>query len=115
MPSCEAQKYLYDIAEAAKYIAQFTSGRTYEEYHADPMLRSAVERQFEIVGEALNQLLRREPALQKKISNAPQIIAFRNRLIHGYASVSDEVVWGVVEGYLPALTGEVKALLAEDE
>ncbi|WP_067073184.1 HepT-like ribonuclease domain-containing protein [Methanoculleus horonobensis] len=115
MPSREARKYLYDIAEAAKYIAQFTAGRTYEEYHADPMLRSAVERQFEIIGEALNQLLRQEPALQKRISNAPLIIAFRNRLIHGYADVSDEVVWGIVEGYLPVLAGEVKALLAEDE
>ena len=79
------------------------------------MLRSAVERQFEIIGEALNQLLRREPVLQKKISNAPLIIAFRNRLIHGYANVSDEVVWGIVEGYLPVLSGEVQALLAEDE
>jgi len=78
------------------------------------MLRSAVERQFEIIGEALNQLLRREPDLPK-ISDAPLIIAFRNRLIHGYANVSDEVVWGVVEGYLPVLAGEVKALLAEDE
>ena len=111
MLSREAQKYLYDIATAAEYIAQFTAGRTYEEYHADPMLRSAVERQFEIIGEALNQLLRREPDLHEKISDASLIIAFRNRLIHGYATVSDEVVWGVVEGYLPVLSGEVQALL----
>ena len=115
MPSREAKKYLYDIAEAAKHIAQFTAGRTYEEYHADPMLRSAVERQFEIIGEALNQRLQRESDLQKKISDAPLIIAFRNRLIHGYATVSDEVVWGVVKGYLPVLSGEVQALLTENE
>jgi len=50
MPSREAQKYLYDIAEAADYIAQFTAGRSFEEYRTDPMLRSAVERQFEIIG-----------------------------------------------------------------
>jgi len=115
MPSREARKYLYDITAAAEYIAQFTAGRTYEEYHTDPMLRSAVERQFEVIGEALNQLLQREPDLQEKISNAPLIIAFRNRLIHGYATVSDEVVWGVVEGYLPVLSAEVQALLRKSE
>ena len=115
MPSREGRKYLYDIAEAADYIAQFTAGRTYEEYHANPMLRSAVERQFEIIGEALNQLLQREPGIREKISDAPLIIAFRNRLVHGYASVSDEVVWGVVERYLPVLSGEVQVLLSEDE
>lgn len=79
------------------------------------MLRSAVERQFEIIGEALNQLLRREPGLSERISDASVIIAFRNRLIHGYASVSDEVVWGVVERYLPVLSSEVRDLLAENE
>lgn len=115
MPSLEAKKFLYDIAEAADYISQFTAGRTYEEYHTNPMLRSAVERQFEIIGEALNQLLQREPGLKRRISHAPLIIAFRNRLIHGYATVSDEVVWGVVEGYLPVLSGEVRELLIEDE
>ena len=52
MPSREGRKYLYDIAEAADYITEFTAGRTYEEYHTNPMLRSAVERQFEIIGEA---------------------------------------------------------------
>lgn len=115
MPPREARKFLYDIAEAANYIAQFTAGRTFAEYHTDPMLRSAVERQFEIIGEALNQLLLREPTFSEMISDAPLIIAFRNRLIHGYASVSDEVVWGVVERYLPALSSEVRDLLAGDE
>ena len=115
MPSREARKYLYDITAAAEYIAQFTAGRTYEEYHTDPMLRSAVERQFEVIGEALNQLLQRESDLQKKISDAPLIIAFRNRLIHGYATVSDDVVWGVIEASLPVLAHEVACLLQELE
>jgi uncharacterized protein with HEPN domain len=111
----EAKKYLYDMAEAADLIAQFTAGRTFEEYRVDPMLRSAVERQFEIIGEALNQLLRQEPGLSERISDASLIVAFRNRLIHGYASVSDEVVWGVVERYLPVLSNEVQDLLAGDK
>lgn len=115
MPSREGRKFLYDIAEAADYIVQFSAGKTYEEYHADPMLRSAVERQFEIIGEALNQFLQWEPNLRERISDASLIIAFRNRLIHGYASVSDEVVWGVVERYLPVLLREVRDLLREQE
>ncbi|WP_394339209.1 MULTISPECIES: HepT-like ribonuclease domain-containing protein [unclassified Methanoculleus] len=59
-------------------------------------------------------MLRREPPLREKISDAPLIIAFRNRLIHGYATVSDEVIRGVVEGYLPVLAGEVRSLLREN-
>ena len=111
----EDRKYLYDIAEAGNYIGQFTAGKTYADYLADPMLRSAVERQFEIIGEALKLLLQREPDLKERISSVSRIIAFRNRLSHGYATVSDEVVWGVVERYLPVLLREVQELLAEGE
>lgn len=70
MPSREARKYLHDIAEAIGHIMEFTAGRTYEEYRANPMLRSAVERQFEIIGEALNQMVQREPGIREKISDA---------------------------------------------
>jgi uncharacterized protein with HEPN domain len=111
----EIRKYLFDIREACGLITEFTTGKTYEEFHADRMLRSAVERQFEIIGEALNQALQRDPALGSSISNAGRIIAFRHRLIHGYATVSDEVVWGVLETNLPVLTREVSRLLADAE
>ena len=67
------------------------------------MLRSAVERQFEIIGEALAQVLRLDPSLRSRISDAGRIIAFRNRLIHGYSSVADDVVWGILEANLPSL------------
>lgn len=87
---------IYDIAESANHIVEFTAGRAYDEYRLDPMLCSAVERQFEIIGEALNNLLRQEPGIKKRISDANPIIAFRNRLIHWYVSVSDEVVRGVL-------------------
>ena len=77
------------------------------------MLRSAVERQFEIIGEALAQLLRLDPNLRSRISDAGRIIAFRNRLIHGYSSVADDVVWGILEANLSSLRDEVATLMKE--
>ena len=103
--------YLHDIAVACRLIEEFVGGKTFSEYVASPLLRSAVERQFEIIGEALNQALRADPDLENRVTHARRIVSFRNRLIHGYATVADEVVWGVVEGYLPRLKGEVEALI----
>ena len=91
-------------------IAEFTLGKSFRHYQQDGMMRAAVERPFEIIGEALNQLLQQEPRLASEISNAPRIIAFRNRLIHGYASISSEIVWGVVETGLPVLIEETERL-----
>lgn len=111
MKQHEVCKYLYDIHEASSLIKQFVSGKTLEEYSADPLIRSGVERQFEIIGEALNQVLRIAPDLADSITESRLIIAFRNRLIHGYAYTSDEVVWGVIEEKLPVLHNEVETLL----
>jgi uncharacterized protein with HEPN domain len=73
--------------------------------------RSAVERQFEIVGEALRQLRDVDPDAAAAIPELARIVAFRNILIHGYASVDDRLVWGVVEGKLPALRIALGSLL----
>ena len=108
----EAKKYLYDVQQAAARIAEFTAGKLFEDYHADMLLRAAVEREFEIVGEALAQLGRTDEALLAGISEYQRIIAFRNILIHGYADVDDRIVWDVVQGKLPVLRSEVEALLA---
>jgi uncharacterized protein with HEPN domain len=75
------------------------------------MLKSAVERQFEIIGEALKQLLEKYPSYKSEITNPSRIISFRNRLIHGYSSSSDEVVWGIIEKDLPILKSEINRLL----
>jgi uncharacterized protein with HEPN domain len=83
----EIRKYVYDIQQACELLSEFTAGKTLDDYTANAMLRSAVERQFEIIGEALNQMLRRDPALTPRISDHQWIIAFRNRLIHGYADI----------------------------
>jgi uncharacterized protein with HEPN domain len=108
----EAKKYLYDIQQAGERIAQFTAGKRLEDYRNDAMLRAAVERQFEIIGEALAQLIRLDDALAARITERRRIVAFRNILIHGYADVDDRVVWDVVESKLPALRREVGALLS---
>jgi uncharacterized protein with HEPN domain len=77
------------------------------------MLRSAVERQFEIIGEAVGQALRLDSSLSSRITNTGRIIAFRNRLIHGYASIADEIIWGILEANLPTLQKEVATLMRE--
>jgi uncharacterized protein with HEPN domain len=115
MPRHEIQKYLFDISESCSLLARFTLDKTYDDYHKDLILQSAVERQFEIIGEALNKAIRHDPALTKKITDSARIIAFRNRLIHGYATIADEVVWGVLESQLPVLMREVNQLLKETE
>lgn len=110
----EAKKYLYDIQQAADLLAGFTDDKSFTDYEGDAMLRAAVERQFEIIGEALAQLARLDESLAARISEYRRIIAFRNILIHGYAQVDDRLVWDIVETRLPALRREVAALLERE-
>jgi uncharacterized protein with HEPN domain len=93
----ETRKYLYDIRQACELLIQFTAGKTFADYAADALLRSGVERQFEIIGEALGKLARLDPATAARISDHRRIVAFRNVLIHAYDQISDELVWGVVD------------------
>jgi len=107
----DIRKYLFDIIQACELLNNFVVGKTFNDYVSEPLLRSAVERQFEIIGEALKQAIQLDPDLNDRISDINRIIAFRNRLIHGYASVSDEVVWGVLKSNLPLLHREAQTLL----
>jgi len=110
----ETKKYLYDIIQAAKSVGLFNSGKSFIDYQADPLLRSATERQFEIIGEALRRLSREDPESAAQIHEHERIIAFRNILIHGYADVDDRVVWDVLQSKLPKLLQDVEALLAKE-
>ena len=110
----EARKYLWDALEAAQKIARFAAGKTYENYRTDELLRSAVERQFEIVGEALGQLYRIDADTAAEIPELSRIIAFRNILIHRYANVDDKLVWDVVAAKLDGLMELLNALLGHD-
>lgn len=114
MPQRDLEAFLWDVREAGANIGRFVTGQTLESYRNDLMLRSAVERQFEIIGEALAQASRTFPDLQVRLPQARQIIAFRNVLAHGYAFVDDEVVWAVIETDLVELLVTVSALMGED-
>ncbi len=81
----------------------------------DETLRLAVERSFEIIGEALLRLERRDPAVIERITEPRQVIAFRNRLAHGYDVIDNAAVWAIINTTLPRLHAEVRALLAEEE
>ncbi|HJS86762.1 MAG TPA: HepT-like ribonuclease domain-containing protein [Acetobacteraceae bacterium] len=84
-----AAKYLWDAHRAAERIARFTAGSSRDEYLANDMMRAAVERQFEIIGEAFAGLRRVDPRLGANIPDLSRIVAFRNLLIHAYATVDD--------------------------
>ena len=92
-------------------MAAFLADRSFDDYSADPLLRSGVERQLTIVGEALNRLMKTEATIASTITDARQIIAFRNILVHGYDVVRHEVVWGILENDLSILIREVDTLL----
>ena len=108
----DPRKCLEDIRQAGSLILTATAGRTHEEYLNDLILRAAVEREFEIIGEALNRLYKIDPALVDQIPEHRRIIAFRNLLAHGYDSVDHEVVWLTIANKLPELLRHVETLSA---
>lgn len=111
----EAKKYLYDIEQAAALVVQFTTGKEFQDYQRDPMLRLAVERAFSIIGEALSHLARLDVSLAVQIREYRSIIAFRNILVHAYAEVDDRLVWDIIETKLSALVQDAAMLMQEGE
>jgi uncharacterized protein with HEPN domain len=104
-------KYLYDIKLAIDEIELFFLERDkrFSEYSKDIILKRAIERNLEIIGEAMNRMLKEEPDFT--IENARRIIGLRNQIIHGYDSVSDENIWGIVVNHIPNLKSEVEQLI----
>jgi uncharacterized protein with HEPN domain len=109
----DPRAFLWDVREAALAVQTFIAGMDVATYAANEMAQSAVERKFEIIGEALNQLAKLDAALAARIPDLPQIVAFRNQLIHGYAKVNVSTVWNVTQNALPPLIGVVQSLLDE--
>ena len=109
----DARAYLWDVQQAADAILRFVAGLDVQTYAATEVVHSAVERKFEIIGEALSQLSKLDPALANRIPDVAAIVAFRNVLIHGYAAVEHDRVWRFAEASLPGLRATVADLLDE--
>lgn len=105
--------YLWDISEAAAEIAGFIQGMDRAGYDTSALVRAAVERKFEIIGEAMAQLARLDPALAARIPDFRKLIDFRNLLIHGYRRIDHDVVWNAATTLLPGLHRVVTDLLDE--
>lgn len=109
----ESPALLWEARRAAELVRDFVAGRTKDEYDADVMLRSAVERQFAIVGEALNRLRRVDLETAESIPDLAGIIGFRNVLIHRYASVDNDIVWSLATTRSASLVASISQLLKE--
>jgi|SRR5690625_1061698 len=105
---------LWDAHRAAVLVTDFLTGRSWDDYRADPMLRSAVERQIQIVGEALNRVSHLDAEAAALIPDLRRIVAFRNVLVHGYAVVDDAIVWDVATTRIEPLIETLNRLLREN-
>jgi uncharacterized protein with HEPN domain len=106
---------LDDVRRASAAILDFVRGKTIGEYQTDEMLRSAIERKFEIIGEALNRLHKSRPELLSRIREHRSIISFRNILVHGFDCIDDKIVWGIIDKYLAGLRSDAEQLLGQAE
>ncbi len=109
----ESVSMLWDVKVASESIADFIEGLDEAGYMTDSLRRSAVERQLEIIGEALRNLRKADPETAQGIHELARIIGLRNVLAHGYAIVDDAVVWGAAAHRVPELKSEVEAILAK--
>ena len=105
--------WLYDILNSINEIESYfvETPKRFEIYQNDLRTKRAIERNIEIIGEAMSRILKENNSIE--ISNSRKIVDVRNRIIHGYDSVSDDVIWGIVIKNLPVLKTEVSQLLNE--
>jgi uncharacterized protein with HEPN domain len=114
-PEERVLKALEDVQDCASFVVAVSAGKELAYYRRDRLFRQAVERNLEIIGEAIGRTSRHDAETASRISEHRRIVAFRNRLIHGYDLLDDELVWETVKTEVPALLSEVEALLRERE
>jgi len=107
----EIQTWLFDILQSIEEVESYfeDNQRVFEIYRNDIKTKRAIERDIEIIGEAVNRILKKDSDF--KIENAKQIIGTRNRIAHGYDNISDDFIWSIVINHLPKLKQEINKLL----
>ena len=106
----EIKKYLFDIKESIDSIENYLGDkRDFRIYSENKMLRRAVEREFEIIAEAINRIDKLDQSIQ--ISSKKQIVGMRNRVIHGYDKIDNEIIWGTIIRHIPILKKDVEELM----
>ena len=109
----EIKTWLYDILQSINEIDSYYEGKpkVFEEYTSDIKTKRAIERDLEIIGEAVNRIIKKDNDF--KLENSEKIIGTRNRIIHGYDNISDDMIWSIVINHLPKLRVEVERFLGE--
>ncbi len=106
------KKHLFDIQQSIQSIVTYTQDLDKEAYLANQMIQAAVERKFEIIGEALNRLYREDDEVLAEIRDYQRIIGFRNILAHGYDAINQSLVWDAVQNHLSPLSEDIERLMS---
>ncbi len=109
----DVRAYLEDMRDSCAAIIRVVEENDVQAYLTNRVLRSAVEREFLIIGEAVNKLLDLAPELTARLTGSRLIVDFRNRLAHEYHNIDDEMVWAIAQVDVPVLADEVAVLLRE--
>ncbi len=107
----DREKYLFDMLDSCRFLLEFTTHESVDRYVRDRPFRGTVERELQIVGEAMMQLRSLDSETAAQISESERIIGFRHILVHGYHVLNPDVVWYVVTEKLPILRSELEAML----
>ncbi len=109
----EIKTWLFDIFQAIEEIEGYFAEKPmqFKDYLSDTKTKRAVERDLEIIGEAVNRILKKDKSFQ--LENAQKIIGTRNRIIHGYDTISDDLIWSIVVNHLPKLKNEIKVVMEQ--
>ncbi len=106
-------KFVFDMLDSCKFLQDLTRGETLARYKSDRAFRGAVERELQIIGEAMMQLKSLDPQLAVRFSEHEQIIGFRHVLVHGYFDLNADLVWSVIADKLPILRDESELVLRD--